>query len=94
VAGGNPFELKLYSWLRELVKLRDVFMADPATAKLLAVLSPGGFTLDEKEGFRTVTTDCVFNGLYEAAAVLVKDGVTDGIRTRDSQIHNLERWPG
>jgi hypothetical protein len=36
VASGNPFELKLYGWLRELVKLRDVFMADPATAKLLA----------------------------------------------------------
>ena len=37
VASGNPFESKLYGWLRELVKLRDVFMADPATAKLLAV---------------------------------------------------------
>jgi hypothetical protein len=39
VATGTPsgtcFEPKLYGWLRELVKLRDVFMADPATAKLL-----------------------------------------------------------
>jgi hypothetical protein len=37
--GGTPsgtcFEPKLHGWLRELVKLRDVFMADPATAKLL-----------------------------------------------------------
>jgi hypothetical protein len=33
--GGNYFEPKLYGWLRELVKLRDVFMADPATAQLL-----------------------------------------------------------
>jgi hypothetical protein len=32
---GNPFELKLYGWLRDLVKLRDIFMADPATAQLL-----------------------------------------------------------
>lgn len=36
VADGKPFELKLYGWLRELVNLRDVFMADPATARLLA----------------------------------------------------------
>jgi hypothetical protein len=35
VAGGIPFEPKPYGWLRELVKLRDVFMADPATAQLL-----------------------------------------------------------
>jgi hypothetical protein len=35
VASGNPLESKLYGWLRELVKLRDVFMADPATARLL-----------------------------------------------------------
>jgi hypothetical protein len=35
VAIGGPFELKLYGWLRELVKLRDAFMADPATAQLL-----------------------------------------------------------
>jgi hypothetical protein len=34
VASGNPFELKLYGWLRELVKLRDAFMADPVTARL------------------------------------------------------------
>jgi site-specific DNA recombinase len=47
--------------------------------RLLAVLSPCGFTLDEKKGFRTVTSDCVFNGLYQVAAVLVKNGVTDGI---------------
>jgi hypothetical protein len=33
--GGNRFEPKLYGWERELVKHRDVFMADPATAKLL-----------------------------------------------------------
>jgi hypothetical protein len=32
---GTCFEPELYGWLRELVKLRDVFMADPATAKLL-----------------------------------------------------------
>lgn len=47
--------------------------------RLLAVLSPRGFTLDEKNGFRTVASDCLFNGLYAAAGVLVKDGVTDGI---------------
>ena len=47
--------------------------------RLLAVPSPAGFTLDEKEGFRTVTSDCLFNGLYEAAGVLVKDGVDEGI---------------
>jgi hypothetical protein len=47
--------------------------------RLLAVLSPRGFTLDEKNGFRTVASDCAFNGLYAAAGVLVKDGVTDGI---------------
>jgi hypothetical protein len=34
-ASGTCFEPKLYGWLRELVKLRNVFMADPATAKLL-----------------------------------------------------------
>ncbi|HUJ08523.1 MAG TPA: hypothetical protein VL171_00715 [Verrucomicrobiae bacterium] len=34
--GGNHFEPGLYGWLRELIKLRDVFMADPATAQLLA----------------------------------------------------------
>ena len=37
------------------------------------------FSLDEKEGFRTVASDCLLNGLYEAAGVLVKDGVTHGI---------------
>jgi hypothetical protein len=37
VASANPFEPRLYRWLRELVKLRDVFMADPATAQLLAM---------------------------------------------------------
>lgn len=47
--------------------------------RLLAVLSPPGFTFDKKEGFRTVASDCVFNGLYQGAAVLVKDGVADGI---------------
>ena len=36
-----------------------------------------------------VARDCVLNGLYEATATLVKDGVDDGIRTRDNQIHNL-----
>lgn len=47
--------------------------------RLLAVLSPSGFTFDKEEGFRTVASDCVFNGLYQAATLLVKDGVTDGI---------------
>jgi hypothetical protein len=35
VASANPFEPRLYRWLRELVKLRDTFVADPATAKFL-----------------------------------------------------------
>ena len=39
--------------------------------RLLAVLSPAGFTLDGKGGVRTVTSDCLFNSLYEAATVLV-----------------------
>ena len=47
--------------------------------RLLAVLSPGGFTLDGKKGFRTVASDCAFNGLYATTRVLIKDGVTDGI---------------
>jgi site-specific DNA recombinase len=47
--------------------------------RLLAVLSPSGFTFDEETGFRTVASDCVFNGLYQTAMLLVKDGVTDGI---------------
>ena len=40
--------------------------------RLLAVLSPGVFTFDERSGVRTVTSDCVFNGLYEAATALTK----------------------
>jgi hypothetical protein len=37
MAAANPFERKVYGWPRELVKRRDVFMADPATAQLLTV---------------------------------------------------------
>jgi hypothetical protein len=37
--------------------------------RLLAVLTPCGFTLDEREGFRTVASECLFNGLYAAATV-------------------------
>ncbi|HUJ08561.1 MAG TPA: recombinase family protein [Verrucomicrobiae bacterium] len=47
--------------------------------RLLAVLSPAGFTLDGKGGVRTVTSDCLFNGLYEAATVLVQSGTPGGI---------------
>lgn len=36
VASGKLFESKIYDWLRELAKLREVFVADPATAGLLA----------------------------------------------------------
>jgi hypothetical protein len=45
----TPFEPKLYGWLRELVKLRDVFMADPATAQLLA---PYGLPLPHQRSRR------------------------------------------
>lgn len=47
--------------------------------RFLAVLSPGGFTFDKGEGFRTVASDCVFNGLYQIATVPVRNGVDDGI---------------
>lgn len=47
--------------------------------RLLWVLSPKGFTFKVKEGFRTVTSDCAFKGLYQEAEDLVMDGVTDGI---------------
>ncbi|MBM3861086.1 MAG: recombinase family protein [Verrucomicrobia bacterium] len=47
--------------------------------QLLGVLSPSGFTFDEKEGIRTLASDCLFNDLYAMSQDLVKDGVTDGI---------------
>ena len=71
--------LNFASFLLANAKSLYVQLSVEQKRRLLAVLSPSGFTFDEKKGFRTVTSDCVFNGLYQVAAVLVKDGVTDGI---------------
>jgi hypothetical protein len=47
--------------------------------RLLSFLSADGSVKDMEHGFRTVTTDCVFNGLYALTSEVGKAGVTDGI---------------